>query len=278
MPLSHDALAESLAGHLRTDHRMTWCDIQLGPSGSIRPDVYAINKSFMSPNPTAYECKVSRADFLSDVTSGKWHGYLKFASAVYFACEGDLVKKADIPAQAGLIVLSASGSWRTAKRATLNPVVIPQVALLKLIIDGVEREGPRRYRERGFSESVQLDRIRKKFGDLVALAIQDRQQVDYEIKSAKHTAERIISDAQERADRIRKDATRSLEPLREELCAALGLPADTDRYAIHAAVQRIKQDAAESPAIARHRVLTDQVRRALDHYGFKKETTGEVEL
>lgn len=44
--LTHDELAADLAAKLRTDRRMVWTDIQLGPSGSPRPDVYAIFKSF----------------------------------------------------------------------------------------------------------------------------------------------------------------------------------------------------------------------------------------
>src|SRR5262245_7005098 len=95
--LSHDALAESLADHVRGPERMVWCDMQLGPGGSPRPDVYAIYKSFVNPAPTAYECKVSTSDFRADVTSGKWKTYLPFASAVYFACEAGLFGKAEVP-------------------------------------------------------------------------------------------------------------------------------------------------------------------------------------
>lgn len=46
--LGHDELAQSLAAHLRGDARMIWCDLQLGPSGSPRPDVYTIDK-FVRP-------------------------------------------------------------------------------------------------------------------------------------------------------------------------------------------------------------------------------------
>lgn len=75
--IDHDELARSLADSLRTDSVMTWTDLQMGPSHSARPDVYTLNKSYVSPCPTTYECKISRSDFLSDVTSGKWQAYLK---------------------------------------------------------------------------------------------------------------------------------------------------------------------------------------------------------
>src|SRR6266571_2431143 len=94
---THDELAADLAGHLKTPERMCWTDMQLGPAGSPRPDVYCIDKSFVSPFPTAYECKVSVPDFRSDVTSGKWSSYLKFAYRVFFAVPAGLVSKADVP-------------------------------------------------------------------------------------------------------------------------------------------------------------------------------------
>lgn len=85
--MDHDELARSLADHLRAPDRMVWCDLQLGPSGSPRPDVYTIFKSYVRPHPVAYECKVSYADYRGDITSGKWQTYLKYACGVYFACE-----------------------------------------------------------------------------------------------------------------------------------------------------------------------------------------------
>ena len=77
--MKHDELADDLAAHLRADRRMVWTNIQLGPSGSPRPDVYAFFKSYVDPRPMAYECKVSLSDFRADVTAGKWQSYRKFS-------------------------------------------------------------------------------------------------------------------------------------------------------------------------------------------------------
>lgn len=83
--MKHNDLMHALAANLRgNSDRMVWEDMQLGPSGSPRPDVYTIMKSYTSPLPTAYECKVSVADFRGDVVSGKWQAYLRFAGAVVF--------------------------------------------------------------------------------------------------------------------------------------------------------------------------------------------------
>ena len=119
MKWGHDQLAEDLASHLRgnTD-RMVWTDMQLGPSGSSRPDVYAIPTSYSRFQPIAYECKVSMSDFRADVTKGKYTDYLKFAAGVVFACPAGLLKKEDIPAGAGLMVRGPDG-WRSLKKPAL---------------------------------------------------------------------------------------------------------------------------------------------------------------
>lgn len=181
--LSHDELARSLADHLRGEHRMTWCDVQLGPSGSPRPDVYTINKSFVRPSPLAYECKVSTSDFRGDVTSGKWQSYLRYACGVYFASVVGLLSKELVPEHCGLMLRNASGVWRAAKRATLRPVTIPQDALLKLLIDGVQREGPR-YRARAWSDSLALEKFSRRFGEIAARTVCDRVAVEHEVRYA----------------------------------------------------------------------------------------------
>lgn len=141
MTWTHDDLAADLAGHLRGPGRMVWCDMQLGPQGSPRPDVYAIDRSFVKWSPTAYEVKISVADFRSDVTSGKWMSYRRYAGAVVFAVPAGLVAPADLPQGCGLMVRGEAG-WRTARKPTRQVVEsLPTAAWLKLLMDGVDREG-----------------------------------------------------------------------------------------------------------------------------------------
>lgn len=270
--LSHDDLARSLAGHLRGPERMVWCDMQLGPSGSPRPDVYTLAKSYLRPTPLAYECKVSVADFRGDVTSGKWQSYLHFSSGVYFACEAGLISKDDVPPHCGLIVLSPAGNWRIAVKATLRPVTVPQDAFLKLVIDGVGREGPA-YRRKAFSEDQQVHRLRKRFGEVVANTVRDRLAVEQEIEGGRYMAKRIEADARSAADRIRKDASEDaalMTPLRAELCAILGLSPTADRWTIQREVNKLKHAIAEHPAQSHLRELTNSLQRALQHHGFKE--------
>lgn len=172
--MTHDELAEDLAAHLRgAGDVMTWCDMQMGPSGSQRPDVYAIPKTYSAFRPISYEVKVSTADFRGDVTAGKWMGYLKYSAGVVFACEHGLLTKDMIPKAAGLIIRGPSGQWRSAKRPTLTPCeTLPRDAWMKLLIDGIDRTH-RGFRQRAFNDYKSQQKIRTKLGDDVAKVIEE---------------------------------------------------------------------------------------------------------
>ncbi len=240
---------------------MTWCDIQLGPSGSVRPDVYTIFKSYVRPAPMAYECKVSAADFFGDVTAGKWQAYLKYATGVYFAVEAGLgVTKDNVPAHCGLIVYR--DSWRVAKKPVLSPVTIPQDALLT---DGVEREGPV-YRRRHWIQSDVLVRMRQQFGEVTARVIRDRLAVEDEIADARHTASRIEDDARRAVDLLKQDLT----PMRAQLCEVLGLPESAPLWDMKSAVAKIRSDVAQHPAERQLKSLTQSIQRAIERDGWSE--------
>lgn len=244
--MSHDELAQSLAAHLRAPNRMVWTNIQLGPVGSPRPDVYTIQKSFVRPEPRAYEVKVSLSDFRGDVTAGKWREYLNYATGVYFASRRGLLTRDEIPAHTGLILYGESG-WRVAKKPTLSPVDLPTVALLKLLIDGVEREGPR-YRVKSWNESFWMKKASNRWGNRVAKAIAGAGALEADIEHAKAEAERILSAARRQAERMVGEEA-SLSGLRIELCGVLGLSTDSDEWQIRGEISRIKTDQRRHPAL-----------------------------
>lgn len=76
-----------------------------------------------------YEVKATRADFLSDIRSGKWEQYLPRLTQFYFAVPSGLVQNDEVPGPAGLIVRTenvkdvrytsgrALRKWRVVKRA-----------------------------------------------------------------------------------------------------------------------------------------------------------------
>lgn len=163
---THDELAHSLAQHLDREENMVWEDIPAGMAGSVRPDVFVMQKSFSKPNPITYEVKVSVPDFRSDVTSGKWQSYLDFSYGVVFAAPKGLITKKDIPNGCGLIQYNGSGIWRTIKKPTLSPCVIDSEFLLKLLMGGADRMTQKKpIKNRDFDKWKHHDTLKKKFGD-----------------------------------------------------------------------------------------------------------------
>lgn len=253
---THDGLLADLASHLRGPERMVWCDMQLGPSGSPRPDVFTLQKSYSKPHPAAYEVKISRSDFRSDTTSGKWQAYLKFASSVTFAVPDGLVTLADVPDGAGLIVRK-DAVWRYVRRPTLQRVTIPFDACMKLLIDGVSRVSvcsePRPRTAELWRENAA---VRKKFGQAVATAARD-------LCSIQDRIDRIKEAESAEYDRLRKDVEKQraylmaqvledvaqYEAAKREVCAWLSIDESSTVHAVRRAMS-----AAREACDADHRV------------------------
>ncbi|WP_186142199.1 hypothetical protein [Burkholderia gladioli] len=275
MNWTHNALAEDLAAHLRgASDRLVWTDMQLGPAGSPRPDVYSVPCSFARFQPVAYECKISVADFRRDVTAGKWTSYLRFAAGVIFAAPAGLLKKDDIPAGCGLIVRGPDG-WRSLKGPTLkNMENLPRDAWVKLIIDGLAREVERQKRE-GRADVVsewKLDRrLREKLGDLVADAVRDRLSAERRLHDATEALKTVAKEAEDERqlilsrsrERAQRDATQ-IDEARAALAQSLGLRADAGAMQIsmacHEAARRLNADTE----IQRLRHLIERMQMALD--------------
>lgn len=239
--MTHNELANSLASHLVNDKRMVWEDIPTGAAGSIRPDVFTIEKSFAHPNPVSYEVKVSRSDFLNDVTSGKWRGYLDFSDGVVFAVPKGLITKQELPDKAGLIVYS-EGIWRTVKRPILSERSnLNNELLLKLLIGNNERQTKQ---EAIYPRSAifwhEQARLRKAFGDEVAGILKIRDSIEEK---------------------------NSLLAIRKEICEILGLPMDEPVYRIRNALYYVKQNALKANAQIVEAVDAelDSVIRSMEH-------------
>lgn len=115
----HDALAEDLAASRTRVQEMCATRLSIGQmGGGGQTDVTSIMPSWTKAGITIYEIKVTRGDFLRDVTSGKYLRYRPFCHRLVFATPKGLVKKAEVPTGMGLVERSEKG-WRTAKRATV---------------------------------------------------------------------------------------------------------------------------------------------------------------
>lgn len=235
MNFKHDELQEDLASHLRagTD-RMVWTNTQLGPVGSPRPDVFTVNKSFSRFASDAYEIKVSVSDLRSDVTSGKWQSYRKFAHRVWFAFPRGMAPLDLIPKECGVILRSDS-CWRAARKPVAQVLdTLPRDAWLKLVMDlhptnfSGQVKAPRHASDYTAAEIVRK-RLGKEIGDLfydVVTAkqrLQDRKVVaEYEAKNWAEERERRMKSALADTERTEKRLTDAMNELGE----ALGLPED----------------------------------------------------
>jgi len=263
----HDALAADLAGSLKAPDRMVWTDMQLGPHGSPRPDVYTIMKSYVRPCPTAYECKISKSDFRADVTVGKWSSYLEYAHAVVFACPAGLLTKAEMPEMCGLIVRHEN-VWRLAKKATINPRPIAEEAMLKLLIDGVNREGPR---QRASSWKIERGKAEfsRRFGSTAARYVADAASVERTIEHAEYQRKTIIERAEVEAKQIRDDVRAEAPRLWAELLEALGLESTVSKWQVKSAIRKVsaEQDGTRELRALRQ-VLTFMSRTVENHREF----------
>lgn len=275
MSWAHDDLAKDLAAHLRgASDRLVWTDMQLGPAGSPRPDVYTVPCSFARFQPVAYECKISVADFRRDVTAGKWTSYLRFAAGVMFAAPAGLLKKEDIPAGCGLIVRGPDG-WRSLKGPTLKNVDnLPRDAWIKLIIDGMARLADQGYEQlrAGLCNEWTLEKkIRQRLGDIIADAVRDRLHAERRLEVATERLEGLAQEAEDERrlilDRAKESAHRDaaqIDSARIELARALGLPASAGAWAIASACKQAARRVSVDPEVKRLRQQLERIQVAIE--------------
>lgn len=106
---------------------MTWENVQFdcqadaaGPACVLRPDVFSLVAT-LNPSraqPQIYEIKVSRADFLRDVSvPEKRHAYFRMAPQVFYAAPQGLLSREEIPPECGLVEQLGPGRWKVSRPA-----------------------------------------------------------------------------------------------------------------------------------------------------------------
>lgn len=244
MDWKHDDLANDLAQHLKgaSGESMVWCDMQLGPSGSARPDVYVLKKSYSRFQPRAYEVKISRADFLSDINSGKWQKYRRFASAVSFAVPDGLVKKTEVPDGVGLIVRKEK-VWRQARAPRIEVLeTLPREAWMKLLINGLDRLRP---------PTAELHRthvrdaaFRRALGDEIAGLVREREFAAARIAAEIEAHKRRLAGIREQHCRVEQQLSEkngAAAGLWADLCDFLGLTPGASQHVAYAKINEIKR-------------------------------------
>jgi hypothetical protein len=264
--MTHDELASDLAAHLRASGDViAWENMQMGPSGSPRPDVYIMQKSYSRFCPMAYEVKVSVADFRSDVTSGKWQSYLQYASGVVFAVPLGLINKDDLPKGCGLIVRGEG--WRHVKKPILQPIsTLPHDAWMKLMIDGINRVDPAA-RLAIRHEYASAEKMRKRFGEDIASLLSKRELAKYRIEESIKQLDRERQRIEEQKLRLRLDAIQRDADVSEkfiELVKAFGLPEDASIWDLQMAMREVRDRYNENSEIARLTKIVERLRDNLE--------------
>lgn len=274
MNLSHDALAEDLAAHLAgySVPMVVWTDMQLGPAGSARPDVYAIEKTYTALRARVFEVKVSRADFLSDVTSGKYLRYSAFAGSITFATPAGLITKAEVPKGCGLITRSPEGVWRYQRKPTMQPTPdLSRHAWLKLVIDGCarERENVRASKcgPRTTTEWCNQRRMRERAGAELGDALASRDNALRQLHGETQAHERTRLERQEKERESYREEREKFDAVQAEAALALGLEKGASWWAIRCELDdRLRGDSAKRIAAA-----VQSVERAIDGLSRQRE-------
>lgn len=152
----HHDLSGRLAAWLRSQGRVTWENIEcrversnieqrvsslgldpLDVSSHVRPDVFSM-AAVTNPdrmNPAVHEIKVSRGDFMADVSQPlKRLAYASFSEVIYYVCPEGLVQKEEVPADCGLVVELACGQFEVRKRAKRSPVQLGPGSMMNLLL------------------------------------------------------------------------------------------------------------------------------------------------
>ena len=257
---SHNALQQDLFDHLNRPERIAWADMQMGPSGSVRPDIFTLNKSYTNPRPLSYEVKVSVSDFRSDVTSGKWMSYAKFSAGVLFCTPKGLITKADLPDGCGLMIRSDK-VWRTVKGPTLSKkFTLDQDLMLKLIINGVDRARSHQERVKEWNIWRISATFKKQLGEDVAEYIKDKSFALERLEQTKQQAKENARNAQQRIEADRQEALSGLADIDQQIgCLAEMLGCHPNIWSVRQKITELKKTTFQDDLNKR---LIDAARKA----------------
>ena len=136
----HDLLALQFARSKELMKMISFLDIELKSKnyGLCRPDVFIMKPTYNQEmvKPTAYEIKVSRSDFLSDIAKpDKRRAYLEVAEALYYVCPEGLIDKKEVPQECGLIYFEEKyNNFAIKKHAKRGKVELSQDNMMRLIL------------------------------------------------------------------------------------------------------------------------------------------------
>jgi len=139
----HHDMASRLSCWLREQGRVTWENIELmvpraeGGRQAARPDIFSLATTYDEQriNPCVHEVKVSRADFLADLSRPeKRAAYAQLAEVVYYAAPAGIIRAAEVPDGFGLLEEVDTGVFKVVKRPKKRRVELTTHQFMNLIL------------------------------------------------------------------------------------------------------------------------------------------------
>ena len=172
-----------LADYLRQCEFMTFTEVVVPGCENGRVDVVALKPHmYASKDLRAYEVKLTKQAFYADVSKNKWYKYRGVFHRIYFAAPEGLLKKADIPAEAGLIVRNDNG-WHVVKAPKFhNPEELNINSVLALLYHGYEENNiMRRLKDRiSAEENISLSKKAHSIGYEIARRLDSTKESQIE--------------------------------------------------------------------------------------------------
>lgn len=139
----HDKILYGFMEYLsKTKEVICFSDFDLG---NKRPDILTINKNIHidNINPIIYEIKHSRNDFFTDIKNPeKRKTYLNHSNKFYYVCRNNLIKKEEVPEEAGLIYFENVNEARIIKEPLIKNTPLSEEILIDIIMTLIVRSHP----------------------------------------------------------------------------------------------------------------------------------------
>lgn len=176
-------LQKDLAEFLRECDFLTFTEISIPGCEYGRVDVVAVKPHmYATKDLRAYEVKLTKQVFDKDIKENKWRKYMNVFHRLYFAAPEGVLKKSDIPAEAGLIVRNKNG-WHVVKAAKFNnPPHLDVDSVLAMLYHGYEESRVmRRLKDRIIAgENVSLKKQAEKIGWEIARRLDSSKETQIE--------------------------------------------------------------------------------------------------
>lgn len=197
--IPHSDLIDKLVENRLAMHFIVFAEVGIGSRWLQRnklpvPDVMTLRYSYTRPDITIYDIKNSRQDFSQDVNKAKYKRYLTFCDRFYFAVSIGLLRKNEVPEDAGLIVYnSEKNTWSVVKSSPRYVAELDRIDWQSLMMAkyATERRA-RRLKDRiVWKENLSVADKVKNLSCEIELKLREVEGVDEKIRNIK----KIVAEA-----------------------------------------------------------------------------------